>query len=61
MTPEEAAVAAQALSAKRAVPMHFGAFDLDPYYRSIPDALERFTAAAGELAEPMAVGERLEL
>jgi L-ascorbate metabolism protein UlaG (beta-lactamase superfamily) len=61
MTPEEAAVAAQALSAKRAVPMHFGAFDLDPYYRSIPDALERFNAAAGELAEPMAVGERLEL
>jgi L-ascorbate metabolism protein UlaG (beta-lactamase superfamily) len=61
MTPEEAAVAAQALGASAAVPMHFGGFDLDPYYRSIPDALERFTAAAPELAAPLEVGETLEL
>jgi L-ascorbate metabolism protein UlaG (beta-lactamase superfamily) len=61
MTPEEAAVAAKALSAARAVPMHFGAFDLDPYYRSIPDALERFLQAAGDQAHPLEVGEELEL
>jgi L-ascorbate metabolism protein UlaG (beta-lactamase superfamily) len=61
MTPEEAVVAARALSARVAVPMHFGAFDLEPYYRSIPDALDRFLAAAGELAQPIEVGEALEL
>jgi L-ascorbate metabolism protein UlaG (beta-lactamase superfamily) len=61
MTPEEAAVAARALGARRAVPIHFGAFDLEPFYRSIPDALERFTAATPELAAPLAVGAALEL
>jgi L-ascorbate metabolism protein UlaG (beta-lactamase superfamily) len=61
MTPEEAAVAARALGARRVVPMHYGAFDLDPYYRSIPDALERFSAAAGDLGRPLEVGEQLEL
>jgi L-ascorbate metabolism protein UlaG (beta-lactamase superfamily) len=61
MTPEEAAVAARALGAHTAVPMHFGAFDLEPYYRSIPDALERFTAAAPELAMPLEVGGTLEV
>jgi L-ascorbate metabolism protein UlaG (beta-lactamase superfamily) len=61
MTPEEAVVAARALRAQVAVPMHFGAFDLEPYYRSIPDALDRFVAAAGELARPIEVGEALEV
>jgi L-ascorbate metabolism protein UlaG (beta-lactamase superfamily) len=61
MTPEEAAVAAQALSAQRAVPMHFGAFDLEPYYRSIPDALDRFLTAAGDQAYRLEVGEELAL
>jgi L-ascorbate metabolism protein UlaG (beta-lactamase superfamily) len=48
MTPEDAVIAAHALGARRAIPIHFGAFDLDPYYQSIPDAVERFLAAAGE-------------
>jgi L-ascorbate metabolism protein UlaG (beta-lactamase superfamily) len=61
MTPEEAAVAARALGAVRAIPMHYGAFELEPYYRPIPDALERFTAAAGDHGHPLAVGETLEL
>jgi hypothetical protein len=36
--------------------MHFGAFDIEPYYRSIPDALERFLAGArNEGGEAMAL------
>jgi L-ascorbate metabolism protein UlaG (beta-lactamase superfamily) len=61
MTPEEAAVAARALSAKRAVPMHFGAFELEPYYRPIPDALDRFMRAGGDQAHPLEVGGEIEL
>jgi L-ascorbate metabolism protein UlaG (beta-lactamase superfamily) len=57
MTPEQAAVAAAALRAQHAVPIHFDGFDLEPYYRSMPDALARFTGAAGALAAPAAVGE----
>ncbi len=48
MTPEQAAVAGRLLRAERIIPMHFDGFDLDPYYRSIPDALERFMSAAEE-------------
>jgi L-ascorbate metabolism protein UlaG (beta-lactamase superfamily) len=48
MTPEQAAVAGRLLRAERVIPMHFDGFDLGPYYRSIPDALERFLAAADE-------------
>ncbi len=46
MDPDQAAIAAAALGTRRAVPIHFGGFDLDPYYRSIPDADDRFHAAA---------------
>jgi L-ascorbate metabolism protein UlaG (beta-lactamase superfamily) len=48
MDPDQAVVAATALAAKRTVPIHFGGFDLDPYYRSIPDADRRFHAAAAK-------------
>ena len=34
MTAEQAVQAAPALGAARAVPIHFGAFDVDPFYRS---------------------------
>ncbi len=64
MTPEEAVQAVRALGAARAVPVHHGGFDLDPYYRSIPDALARFRAAAaraGVTAIPLTLGETLEV
>jgi L-ascorbate metabolism protein UlaG (beta-lactamase superfamily) len=48
MDPDQAVVAAAALGAKRTVPIHFDGFDLDPYYRSIPDADRRFHAAAAK-------------
>ena len=64
MTPEQAAVAARLLRATRTVPMHFGGFDLDPFYRSIPDAPTRFLAAAAEQrveADLAGLGEALEI
>lgn len=64
MSPEEAAQAARALGARLAVPMHHGAFDIEPYYRSAADALERFELAAREAGLEIAglrAGEQLEL
>jgi L-ascorbate metabolism protein UlaG (beta-lactamase superfamily) len=46
MDPDQAVVAAAALGAERAAPIHFDGFDLDPYYRSIPEANRRFHDAA---------------
>jgi L-ascorbate metabolism protein UlaG (beta-lactamase superfamily) len=64
MDPEQAVAAATALAARRTIPMHYGGFDLDPFYRSLPDASERFRAAAGRLGlatlEP-AIGEDFEV
>ena len=47
MTPEHAVAAATALAAERTVPIHYDGYDLDPYYRSIQDAGDRFHTAAG--------------
>jgi L-ascorbate metabolism protein UlaG (beta-lactamase superfamily) len=46
MTPEHAAVAAAALQAGVAVPIHFGGYDFDPYYRPMGDEERRFVQAA---------------
>jgi L-ascorbate metabolism protein UlaG (beta-lactamase superfamily) len=46
MNPEQAVAAATALGAERTVPIHYDGFDLDPYYRSIHDADDRFRRAA---------------
>jgi L-ascorbate metabolism protein UlaG (beta-lactamase superfamily) len=46
LTPEQAVTAAQAARVGTVVAIHYGAYDLDPFYRSIPDARDRFLAAA---------------
>ena len=46
MEPEQAALAGELLGAETVVPMHYGGYALDPYYRPIPDARERFVRAA---------------
>jgi L-ascorbate metabolism protein UlaG (beta-lactamase superfamily) len=46
MDPEQAALADELLGAGAVLPIHYGGFALDPYYRPIPDALERFEHAA---------------
>ncbi len=64
MTPEQAVHAARALGARTAVPIHYGAYDFDPYYRSIPDALARFEDLARATATtiaPLKPDETLEL
>jgi L-ascorbate metabolism protein UlaG (beta-lactamase superfamily) len=62
MEPEQAALAAELLGAETVVPMHYGGYALDPYYRPIPDARERFERAARSRpyrAAPLAPGETL--
>jgi L-ascorbate metabolism protein UlaG (beta-lactamase superfamily) len=61
MTAEQAAVAGRSLGAVQLIPMHFGAFDLEPYYRSVPNAAELFATQAGASCTRLAVGETLEL
>jgi L-ascorbate metabolism protein UlaG (beta-lactamase superfamily) len=62
MEPEQAALAGELLGAGTVVPMHYGGFALEPYYRPIADARERFeNASRGRpyRAAPLAPGERL--
>jgi L-ascorbate metabolism protein UlaG (beta-lactamase superfamily) len=67
MEPEQAMLAGELLGAGTLVPIHYGGFDADPWYRPVEDARERFEAAAsdrsgevrvldpGETFEPVAV------
>lgn len=62
MEPEQAALAGELLGAETVVPMHYGGYALEPYYRPIPDARERFERAARGRpyrAAPLAPGEML--
>jgi L-ascorbate metabolism protein UlaG (beta-lactamase superfamily) len=64
MEPEQAAVAGELLGARIVVPIHYGGLAIEPWYRPIHDAAERFLAAAAgrpyeaRILEP---GESLEL
>jgi L-ascorbate metabolism protein UlaG (beta-lactamase superfamily) len=46
MEPEQAALAGELLGARTVVPMHYGGFDFEPYYRPVVDARDRFERAA---------------
>jgi L-ascorbate metabolism protein UlaG (beta-lactamase superfamily) len=62
MEPEQAALAGELLGAGTVVPMHYGGFALEPHYRPIADARERFEGAAGNSPyqpAPLAPGEAL--
>lgn len=64
MTPEQAAAAGDALQARMGVPMHFGAYDFEPYYRPIDDAAAEFVrhaTARSFTPRTLAVGEALDL
>jgi L-ascorbate metabolism protein UlaG (beta-lactamase superfamily) len=64
MTPEQAVGAGRALNAGVTIPIHFDGFELDPHYRSVPNALERFSAAARERGiktRPLQVGESIDI
>jgi L-ascorbate metabolism protein UlaG (beta-lactamase superfamily) len=62
MEPEQAALAGELLGAATVVPMHYDGYALDPYYRPILDARERFERAARGRpyrAAPLAPGDTL--
>ncbi len=62
MVPEQAALAGELLGAAAVIPMHYGGFAFEPHYVPIPDARERFEAAANGRpyrAAPLAPGETL--
>ena len=64
MEPEQAAIAGEALRARTVIPIHYGGLAVEPFYRPIPDAAERFRAAsAGRSYEAIVLepGETLEL
>ena len=64
MEPEQAALAGELLRARTVVPIHFGGFDIDPWYRPVAEPLARFRAAAAERSYETKVldpGESLEL
>jgi L-ascorbate metabolism protein UlaG (beta-lactamase superfamily) len=46
MEPEQAVIAGEALGARTLVPIHYGGLAIDPFYRPIADAAERFRAAS---------------
>lgn len=64
MEPEQAALAAELLGAATVVPMHYGGFEVEPWYRPVSDAAGRFaSAAAGRPyeARPLDPGEGFEV
>lgn len=46
MEPEQAALAGELLGAQSLIPMHYGGFEVDPFYRPVADPVTRFEAAA---------------
>src|SRR5215210_1656789 len=63
MEPEQAALAGELLGGRALVPIHYGGFAIDPWYRPVDDPLGRFEAAAAGrsyAARVLAPGETLE-
>jgi L-ascorbate metabolism protein UlaG (beta-lactamase superfamily) len=48
MEPEQAAAAAESLAAGTLIPMHYGGFEIDPFYLPPADPLKRLEAATRE-------------
>ncbi|HEX8067628.1 MAG TPA: hypothetical protein VF520_14005, partial [Thermoleophilaceae bacterium] len=48
MTPEQAALACELLGARVVVPIHYGGYAIEPWYRPVDDALDRFEAATAD-------------
>jgi L-ascorbate metabolism protein UlaG (beta-lactamase superfamily) len=46
MEPEQAALAGELLGARVVVPIHYGGYEIDPWYRPVADPIPRFEAAA---------------
>jgi L-ascorbate metabolism protein UlaG (beta-lactamase superfamily) len=46
MEPEQAALAGELLGARTLIPMHYGGYEIPPWYRPVDEARSRFEAAA---------------
>ena len=64
MEPEQAALAGSLLGAGTVVPIHYGGFEIEPWYRPVAEAAGRFArAAAGHSyrARPLEPGDSFEV
>ena len=64
MEPEQAALAGELLGARSVVPIHYGGFGIDPWYRPVDDPLARFERAAADrpyITRVLDAGESIEL
>ncbi len=64
LDPAQAAIAAAILGARLAIPIHADGYEIDGVYQPVPDAAERFAAAAAERGVPVRIldpGETIEL
>jgi L-ascorbate metabolism protein UlaG (beta-lactamase superfamily) len=64
LDPAQAAIAAEILGARVAVPIHAEGYEIDGIYKPVPDAAERFAAAAAERGVPVRsldAGETIEV
>ena len=62
LEPEQAAIVGELLGARTLVPIHYGGYAIDPWYRPIDDAPARFEAAtAGALVRDAGPGAGREL
>ncbi len=64
LDPEQAAVAVEILGARLAIPIHAEGYEIDGVYQPVPEAAERFAAAAAEHGVPARVlepGETIEV
>ena len=55
LNPEQAAIAAELLGARLAIPIHFEGYEIEGVYEPVPDAAERFAAAATERGVPVRI------
>jgi L-ascorbate metabolism protein UlaG (beta-lactamase superfamily) len=64
LDPDQAALAAELLAARLAIPIHAEGYEIDGVYRPVPDAAERFAAAAAGRQIPtriLELGESIEI
>jgi L-ascorbate metabolism protein UlaG (beta-lactamase superfamily) len=64
MDPAQAAIATRILGARLAIPIHADGYEIEGIYESVPDAAERFAAAAAEHGVPVTIlapGETIEI
>jgi L-ascorbate metabolism protein UlaG (beta-lactamase superfamily) len=64
LDPDQAATATEILGARLAIPIHAEGYEIDGVYRPVPDAAERFAAAAARRDVPVTIlapGEAVEI